>query len=108
MKKIILIVVLIFSMTSCTAIMEDFGNGEYNEALEQTAVILALTSKPAVRNDLLLGLYYYSLISTPSQDRYFYHQYNYLPPPASLSPIYKSLWIQSEIENNLRNYEDEI
>ena len=100
MRKAIFSVILIFSTVSCAAFMEDFGNGEYNEALQQTAVILALTSKPAVRNDLLLGLYYYPVIyDYPS--RYS----SYLPPPKTLSPIYKSLWIESEIENEIRSYE---
>jgi len=47
--------------------MEDFGEGKYDVAIQQTAVALALTSKPAVRNDLLLGLYYYPLVSPPVQ-----------------------------------------
>jgi hypothetical protein len=113
--------------------MEDFGNGEYNEALQQTAVILALTSKPAVRNDLLLGLYYSSLLATPPQTRYSYRRpvspaalalglgwlnqippkyyypslYSYCPPSvwAAWSPLQRSLWIESALEYELRDYE---
>jgi len=58
--------------------------------------------------DLLLGLYAASLIATPYQTRYSYRPLSrysfYLPPPASLSPVYKYLWIQSEIDNELRDY----
>jgi hypothetical protein len=73
--------------------------------------------------DLLLGLYTASLITNPPRTRYSYRplsmgsaldlswlsqippKYNYLPPPSTLSPVYKSLWIQSEIESELRDYE---
>jgi len=68
MRKTIFSAILILSTMSCAAFMEDFGEGKYDVAIQQTAVALALTSKPAVRrNDLLLGLYYYSLISPPVQ-----------------------------------------
>jgi hypothetical protein len=62
--------------------------------------------------DLLLGFYYYSLIATPP---YRIRNYNYLAnsycPPrvwAAWSPLQRSLWIESALDDELRNYEDEI
>jgi hypothetical protein len=95
MRKAIFSVILIFSTVSCAAFMEDFGNGEYNEALQQTAVILALTSKPAIADDLLLSLYYYSLINRPA---YQTRRYNYLP-------TWKDVFYEDRYKNALLDYE---
>ena len=35
-------------------------------------------------------------------------KYDYLPPPTTLNSIYRSLWIESALDDELRNYEDEL
>jgi hypothetical protein len=96
MRKIIFSVILILSSVSCAAFMEDFGEGKYDVAIQQTAVALALTSEPAIRNDLLLSSYYYS--------------HAYCPPSvwARWSPLQRSLWLESAREDDLRDYERKI
>jgi len=113
MKKITLAVFLVLFTISCAPVLTkslEETMEEYRNVYRQGGPAALAAYHGSIVNydsniDLLLGLYYYPLIGTPSQDRYFYHQYNYLPPPASLSPVYKSLWIQSEIESELRDYE---
>jgi len=94
MRKIIFSVILILSTVSCAAFMEDFGEGKYDVAIQQTAVALALTSKPAVTDDLLLGLYYYPLIAAPYRTR----NYNYLP-------TWNDVLYDSELDQALVEYE---
>jgi hypothetical protein len=100
MKKIILIVVLIFSMTSCASFMA----GPYPD-------------DPGL--NLLYGTYCASLIANPPQTRYYYPlispPYNYLsnsyvPPSiwAGWSPLQRSLWIESAREIDLQNYKREL
>jgi len=59
--------------------------------------------------DLLLGLYAASLITTPYQTRwnYNYLSNSYCPPSvwAAWSPLQRSLWIESALEYELRDYE---
>jgi hypothetical protein len=81
--------------------MEDFGNGEYNDALMQTAVILALANEtPAVRNDYLLSAYYYPPLMLD----------HYVHPEIwkAWSPLQRSLWIESAREIDLENYKREL
>jgi hypothetical protein len=95
MRKTIFTAILILSTMSCAAFMEDFGEGKYDVAIQQTAVALALTSKPAVRNDLLLGLYYYPLLSPPYRTC---RNYNYLP-------TWNDVLYDSELDQALVEYE---
>jgi len=94
MRKIIFSVILILSTVSCAAFMEDFGEGKYDVAIQQTAVALALTSKPAVTDDLLLGLYCYPLIAAPYRTR----KYNYLP-------TWKDVLYEQDLDRFLLDYE---
>jgi hypothetical protein len=101
MRKTIFSAILILSTVSCASFMEDFGNGEYNDALMQTAVILALASAtPAVRNDYLLSAYYYPPLMLD----------HYVPPDIwkAWSPLQRSLWIESAREIDLENYKREL
>ena len=101
MRKTIFSAILILSTVSCAAFMEDFGNGEYNDALMQTAVALALASTtPAVRNDYLLSAYYYPPLMLD----------HYVHPEIwrAWSPLQRSLWIESSREIDLENYKREL
>jgi hypothetical protein len=88
--------------------MEDFSEGKYDDVIQQTAVAVALKDETPA-NQLLLGLYYYSLINTPYQTRW---NYNYLPnsycPPSiwkTWSPLQRSIWLESALDSELRSYE---
>ena len=101
MRKTIFSAILILSTVSCASFMENFGNGEYNDALMQTAVILALENeKPAVRNDYLLSAYYYPPLMLD----------HYVPPDTwrAWSPLQRALWIESSREIDLEDYKREL
>ena len=101
MKKTILACFLVLFTVACAGFMEDLGNGECNDALMQTAVILALANEtPAVRNDYLLSTYYYP----PLMLDY------YVPPNIwkAWSPLQRSLWIESARESDLEDYKREL
>jgi len=89
---------MILSIVSCASFTEWAGSPEGNEALAQTAMILALANEtPVVRNDYLLSAYYYPPLM-------FDH---YVPPNIwrDWSALQRSLWIQSARESDLRDYE---
>jgi len=95
MKKITLAVFLVLSTISCASFMA----GPYPDDPEL---------------NLLYGAYCASLITTPPQTRYYYPLiapyrtgYSYCPPSvwAAWSPLQRSLWIESGIESELRDYE---
>ena len=68
-----------------------------NDALMQTAVILALANEtPAVRNDYLLSAYYYPPLMLD----------HYVPPNIwrAWNPLRRSLWIESARESDLEDY----
>ena len=72
-----------------------------NDALMQTAVILALAnSTAAARNDYLLSAYYYPPLMLD----------HYVPPDIwkVWTPLQRSLWIESARESDLRDYEYKI
>ena len=101
MKKTILACFLVLFTVACAGFMEDFGNGECNDALMQTAVALALANKtPAVRNDYLLSAYYYPPLMLD----------HYVPPDIwkVWSPLQRSLWIESARESDLEDYKREL
>ena len=106
MRNTIFSVILILTTISCASLM-DF-DGAYRS--DGSAVVDPNPYDPM--SDLLLGFYISSLITNPPQTRYYYSPLSrysfYLPPPASLSPVYRYLWIQSEIESELRDYENKI
>ena len=101
MKKTILVAFLVLFTVSCASFTEWAGSPEGNEALTQTAVILALANEtPAVRNDYLLSAYYYPPLMLD----------HYVPPNIwrEWSPLQRSLWIRSAQESDLRDYEYKI
>jgi len=101
MKKILFAVFLVLFTVSCASFTEWAGSPEGNDALAQTAVILALANEtPAIRNDYLLSAYYYPPLMLD----------HYVPPDIwkAWTPLQRSLWIESARESDLRDYEYKI
>ena len=119
MKKM-LISLLIISTISCAAIRE--YRAEYKAELAREDRMRAqsrpaqLYSSPVVNDStlgLLLGLYTFSLIKSgePAYVAYPYlSPYSYCPlsPWLTWSPLERSLWLESSLEDELMDYENKL
>jgi len=106
MKKTICCVILVLATISCAPLAQSIR--EYTDTERQAE--LATKGNPPATNDLLLGLYYYSLITNPSLTypmNYNYLSNSYCPPSIwnNWSALQKSLWLESCRESDLRDYE---
>ena len=119
MKKILISLLMICTI-SCTAIRE--YRAEYRAELAREDRMRAqsrpaqLYSSPVVNDStlgLLLGLYTFSLIKSgkPAYVPYAYlSPYSYCPLSvwATWSPLQRSLWLESSLEDELMDYENKL